>query len=339
MKSNHSQNLSTEQILGEILCELTEQLNRGGPIDLATYEAQYPELASQIRELVPTIEVMNDLGWSDGSRTTDGQSTAPSGSEWLGTPLDEPRPLGDFRILRELGRGGMGVVYEAEQLSLGRRVALKVLPYASVVDRNAITRFKNESRAAAGLDHPHIVSVYAVGEDRGVHYYAMQLIRGQSLADLIAQLKQRRSKSEPTHDDSNDVDLSASTQRESGNQITADALSSSERPEFFRAVAQLGIQAADALQYAHNQGVLHRDIKPGNLLLDTEANLYVADFGLARLEADAGVTMTGDLVGTLRYMSPEQALAKHSIIDHRSDIYSLVRHPLRIADVATRLYR
>ena len=97
--------------------------------------------------------------------------------------------LGDFRILRELGRGGMGVVYEAEQISLGRRVALKVLPFAAMLDKQQLARFKNEARAAATLDHPNIVAIHSVGSERGVHYYAMQLIEGQSLAEMIAGLQ------------------------------------------------------------------------------------------------------------------------------------------------------
>ncbi len=101
------------------------------------------------------------------------------------------RTLGDYRILRELGRGGMGVVYEAEQLSLGRRVALKVLPFAAMLGKQQLTRFKNEARAAATLDHPNIVAIYSVGSEGDVHYYAMQLIDGQSLAQVIATLRRK----------------------------------------------------------------------------------------------------------------------------------------------------
>src|SRR5207244_8826198 len=103
--------------------------------------------------------------------------------------IEPGAPLGDYRLIREIGRGGMGVVYEAEQLSLARRVALKVLPFAAALDAKQLQRFKNEAQAAAHLQHQHIVPVYAVGSERGIHYYAMQFIDGQSLASLIADLK------------------------------------------------------------------------------------------------------------------------------------------------------
>ena len=119
-------------------------------------------------------------------------SQAASLSELTGREEVTPnRTLGDFRIIREIGRGGMGVVYEAEQLSIKRSVALKVLPFAALVDGRAIQRFKNEVAAVATLEHPHIVSVYAVGEERGIHYYAMRLIRGQSLATVIHELQKK----------------------------------------------------------------------------------------------------------------------------------------------------
>jgi serine/threonine protein kinase/Tfp pilus assembly protein PilF len=238
------------------------------------------------------------------------------------------KTLGDFRILRELGRGGMGTVFEAEQISMGRLVALKVLPFAAILHEKSLRRFQNEVRAAASLDHPHIVSVYSIGEERGVHFYAMQLIRGRTLAALIDELRRREKSvvSSPLSVAPKPAVLAADNGLTTTDTQTLAAPST--RPdlnarEHFRAMARLGIQAAEALQHAHDQGVLHRDIKPGNLLLDRERKLYVTDFGLARMETDAGLTMTGDIIGTLRYMAPEQALAKRVVIDHRADIYSL----------------
>jgi tetratricopeptide (TPR) repeat protein len=205
----------------------------------------------------------------------------------------------------------MGVVYEALQRSLNRRVALKVLPFAASLDARQLQRFKNEAQAAASLHHTHIVPVFGVGCERGVHYYAMQLIDGQTLAEVIAALR-------------NPPEGGAAAGPAGS---TAQAVLSTERcgrsPDFFRSVARLGVEAAEALDHAHQLGVVHRDVKPGNLMVDAAGKLWVTDFGLARLGTDAGLMMTGDLVGTLRYMSPEQALAKRVPIDHRTDVYSL----------------
>ena len=241
--------------------------------------------------------------------------------------------LGDFQIVRELGRGGMGVVYEAVQISLGRRVALKVLPFAAALDARQLQRFKHEAQAAALLHQPHIVPVFGVGEARGVHYYAMQYIEGQDLACLIRRLRQQARKvpavaNPETGRDVPSSDLPVapnSPSVETAVAVVAGASTVGSWPSisYVRAVARLGIQAAEALEHAHQLGVIHRDIKPANLLLDLRDNLWITDFGLAQLRGQTGLTVTGDLVGTLRYMSPEQALANRVVIDQRSDIYSL----------------
>jgi serine/threonine protein kinase len=253
--------------------------------------------------------------------------------------------LGDFRIMREVGRGGMGVVYEAEQISLGRRVALKVLPFASTLDPKQLQRFKNEAQAAAHLHHQHIVPVYATGCERGVHYYAMQYVEGQTLAALIAELRRlagRETEStqsapspvaEPTGPYVPGALPSSSTPQPAA--LTTE--SSVKDPDFFRTVARLGVQAAEALEHAHQLGIVHRDVKPANLLVeafstvppltrevvDEGPHLWITDFGLAQVQSHASLTLTGDLVGTVRYMSPEQTLAKRGMLDHRTDIYSL----------------
>ena len=307
---------------------ITRKLEAGEPIDLAQYTDEYPAQVEPLRKLLPALEALY-LAGHQGSLAADGDSRCVVGD------AGDHGQLGDFRLIRELGRGGMGTVFEAEQISMGRRVALKVLPFAAIARENSLQRFRNEVRAAAALDHPHIVSIYSVGEERGVHYYAMQLVRGQTLADMIGELRKVRSADSrcriaegegsptsecPTIDSS--VPLSPATKRDEEARIST-ATDSRHAAECYRTVARLGIQAAEALQHAHDQGVLHRDIKPSNLMLDREGELYVTDFGLARIEADAGMTMTGDMVGTLRYMAPEQALAKRVVVDHRADIYSL----------------
>jgi len=282
--------------LAELIDELTALLQAGGSPDLEEFVSKHPEHAAKIRELWPALELLQYL--DPPSDVTD-------------TAGFTPGVLGDYRLVREVGRGGMGVVYEAEQISLNRAVALKILPFAATIDPKQLQRFQNEARAAASLHHEHIVPVYGVGCERGVHYYAMQFIAGRSLSELIVQLKKEQTEC-----------ALASTES------TAPVARAATVPDFggggyWRRMAELIAQAADALEYAHSLGVVHRDVKPGNLLLDGRGSLWVADFGLAKFGADVGVTMTGDLLGTLRYMSPEQALAKHGLVDHRTDVYSL----------------
>ncbi len=299
----------SDSIQAELVEQFLERLQAGESLDPSAFAAQYPEHAKALGQLLPALQMMAELSRSAvRDRCGLPVSEAISASE-LGV-------VGDFRILREVGRGGMGVVYEAEQLSLHRRVALKVLPLAGGLDPRQLQRFKTEAQAAALLHHTNIVPIHAVGCERGVHYYAMQFIDGQTLAQLI---NERRSfEHSPPIDDG----PSASPA------VTAAARSVSPTPssrtgEFMRMAATLGIQAALALDHAHGQGVIHRDIKPANLLLDAAGRLWITDFGLARLQDDNGLTMTGDLLGTLRYMSPEQALARRGYLDHRADIYSL----------------
>ena len=261
-------------------------------------------------------------------------------------------PLGDFRIIREIGRGGMGVVYEAFQLSLGRMVALKVLPFASALNPRNLQRFKNEAQAAAQLHHTNIVPVYAVGHERGVHFYAMQLIEGQSVSALIRDLRTQAGKT--TADQASSVrgllpqaGRRCPARRESPNRretisLPAGSLStqrSHRGAEFYRTAARLMVQAAKALEHAHSFGVIHRDIKPANLLIDTRGNLWVTDFGLAQILADGQLTHTGDLVGTLAYMSPEQAGGgRHAARPPHRHLFA-GRDALRAADARAALWR
>jgi serine/threonine protein kinase/WD40 repeat protein len=222
----------------------------------------------------------------------------------------------------------MGVVYEAHQISLGgRRVALKVLPFAGMFDPRHLLRFQNEARAAACLHHPHIVPVYAVGCDRGVHYYAMQFIDGLTLAAAIegfqTQNQRTRLDTGPDQDAGPPPDEPVAVAAAVTPAVAALSTERATRPhEYIRTVARLGRQAAGALDHAHQQGIIHRDIKPANLLLDGDRNVWVTDFGLAHFREECGVTRTGEVIGTLRYMSPEQTQGQR-VVDQRTDIYSL----------------
>jgi hypothetical protein len=185
--------------LYDLIEQLTERLNRKEPVDLEAVAAEHPQHADELRKVWPSLAILADL------RSADGRSALsfPPGNGAAGAaPTGE---LGDYRIVREIGRGGMGIVYDAEQISLGRRVALKVLPFAGVLDERQLKRFKNEALAAAQLSHPHIVDVYGVGCERGVHYYTMRLIDGESLQQLIGELRQhddahRKTVTDPAHE-------------------------------------------------------------------------------------------------------------------------------------------
>jgi serine/threonine protein kinase len=304
-----------DPLLNDLLDEAAARAQAGEAVDVDAYARAHPRYADQLRALLPAVLAMARLGPAADA----GQMSFP--------PADAgavPEALGDFRVVREIGRGGMGIVYEAEQLSLGRRVALKVLPFAATMDPRHLQRFKNEARAAASLRHPHIVPVYWVGSDRGVHYYAMQLIEGWSLSTTIESMRRAAGSVEP-----DGRPATAATQTPSGAASpTAPEALLSTLPSFggaayFEAVARLAVQAAEALEHAHQLGVVHRDIKPGNLLVDNQGRLWVADFGLAKWVYAEELTLTGVPLGTLRYMSPEQAQAKHDLVDHRTDVYAL----------------
>jgi len=204
--------------------------------------------------------------------------------------------LGDFEIVGEMGRGGMGVVYRARQVSLNRVVALKVMPEGMLGSGSAVARFQKEARAAAKLHHTNIVPVYSQGVQDGRYYYAMELIHGVSLGELIRE-----------------EDPPAGPSADAWREIRGD----------MRNVARLIANVADALDHAHRSGVLHRDIKPQNLLLGSDRELHITDFGLANVLDEPSVTQTGEMVGTPAYMSPEQVAADPHAIDRRTDIYSL----------------
>ncbi len=278
---------------------------------------EYPDLAEELRPCLAGL-VLIEQGFGKG-RPSDSASIHKE----PGSDFEMPTALGDFRIVREIGRGGMGIVYEAQQLSLGRRVALKVLSFASGLDPVRLQRFRNEAQSAAQLHHTHIVPVYAVGSDRGVHYFAMQFIDGHSLAQVVESIRQTK-KSIATKESSTHVEgANASTQDSFELDATMSMDSRSSRNRYYRSVAKIVVQAAEGLAHAHLYGVVHRDIKPANLMLDPVGNIWITDFGLAQIQSDSNLTRSGDMLGTLRYMSPEQSSGGKTPMDHRTDIYSL----------------
>ena len=423
-----SEPVAESGIVLELAEEFVERYRRGERPSLNEYAARYPQFADEIREVFPAMAIMENV-----APVEDASLAAAPADVLLGF-----EQLGDFRIIREVGRGGMGVVYEAEQLSLGREVAIKVLP--PTVSRRRRHRFEREARAAARLHHTNIVPVFGVGEFRGMHYYVMQFIQGLGLNDVLNELRRMQaaggteigtpaasdlhavrrpnvsvqeiartllsgefehaadlpagpSERFPAPTDSEGLDgsadphpagatgqptvdyrtphrtgaprvvrpvhielqpaLSAAPPAPSSGAPSASAARPPARPvsaadtfalsgstvlaarsgdapsngrrgarsrTYWHSVAHIGRQVADALEHAHDQGILHRDIKPGNLLLDTHGTVWITDFGLAKAEDHRDITQTGDVLGTLRYMPPE-ALEGRS--DPRGDLYSL----------------
>jgi serine/threonine protein kinase/Tfp pilus assembly protein PilF len=315
--------------------EYLAALEAGQPPDRAAFLDRHADIAEALADCLEGLEFVHGLA-PELSPADEGDRAG----EPAATDLQLEVPLGDYRIVREIGRGGMGVVYEAMQLSLGRRVALKVLPFAAALDPRQLQRFRNEAQAAAHLHHSNIVPVFGVGCERGVHFYAMQFIEGQTLAAVIGEL--RRAENEPEalatvtprasvavaeHQGKDEAVTTPHGQgavtEETPARASLTTLGERRGREYYRKVAELGVQAAQALEYAHQTGVVHRDIKPANLLVDARGNLWITDFGLAHVQSDAPLTLTGDLIGTLRYMSPEQALGQRDLVDRRSDLYSL----------------
>jgi eukaryotic-like serine/threonine-protein kinase len=244
-------------------------MESGQQVDIETCVSEHPELQESLRRCLTSLQLLQHA-----------VSELPSENKFARTPTTGTH-LGDFLLHREIGRGGMGVVYAATQVSLNRTVALKVLPESLWLQPKRIRRFQMEAQAAAHLHHPNIIPIYAIGDEGNTRFYAMPLIDGESL-DILPK-KQWSENS-------------------------------------FRPLIDMAIAVGNALQHAHDLGVIHRDIKPSNLIYDRTGKIWVTDFGLAQQVNQPNLTVTGELVGTLNYMSPEQALGEP--IDHRTDVYS-----------------
>src|SRR5262245_5518322 len=283
------------------------------------YASRFPELAERIRRVFPALQLLEEFK-PEISETRNAE------------PI--PKQLGEFRIVRLIGRGGMGVVYEAIQETLDRRVALKVLPADLGRDPSFQDRFRREAKTAARLHHTNIVAVHGAGQAEGYHFLVMQLIDGMGLDSILARLRGKSlpfdTKSAPSGDVATRVVNGVSRPNE---QIQTAEVNSplvnlyhDDRAEYYRTIADLMAQAADAIAYAHEHAVIHRDIKPANILLcevrsfqssefrsvsnafDPKGGLkpMVADFGLAKAEGASDLTRSGFVVGTPRYVAPER---------------------------------
>jgi serine/threonine protein kinase len=304
------------QELVEVLERYMADLESGIAPDEQALLAAHPDLADELRPYLESLRLL------DGATRDIRLPRANANGTQDDTAPQNARQIGEYRIVREIGRGGMGIVYEAHQKSLNRKVALKILPFAAVLDQRQIARFRNEAQAAAQLHHPHIVPVFAVGQEQGVNYYAMQFIDGQSLEQVIRELRAEEVRRATNSTKGRGAANGSTTTLHYRPANALPSRKSLEHGDLFRTVARLGREAAEALHHAHEHSIVHRDIKPSNLMIDGDGKLWVTDFGLARIQSTNGVTLTGDVIGTLRYMSPEQANGS-ALVDARTDVYSL----------------
>jgi serine/threonine protein kinase/Flp pilus assembly protein TadD len=305
-----------------LLGELIDLLNAGEAVDAALVRSQHPDIAEDVLSELCEFQSLGAAGVTDG-----------------------PRTFGAYRIAGELGRGGMGVVYDAQDLAMDRRVALKILPPGLVVDPRSVERFRREARLAGRLSHPNIVAVHATGIENGTPYIAMELVDGESLekvlerkrpkapaaprrlsARLTARFSRRVEADGATASLPASVPAAAETPSPSAEDESWSRIPSSPEGmdlEYCLRMAKTFAAVADALEHAHSHGIVHRDLKPSNLMLTPGGALRILDFGLARLEGQENLTASGEIVGTPRYMSPEQIEAGSAPPDQRSDIYAL----------------
>jgi serine/threonine protein kinase/tetratricopeptide (TPR) repeat protein len=287
--------------LAAALAEYLAALEAGAPLDRATFLDAHAHLADDLPDLLDKLEQVQ------GVRRA-AEVVAPQPAE----PLGLPNSVGEYRLVREVGRGGMGVVYEAEHAALHRRVAVKVVP---TPDPAARDRLLLEARVQSLLVHPHVVPVHAVGEGTGFAYIVLHYVEGQSLNAVL----RATTRSAPPPPDE-------------GVALLASGLLNGFGPNdpdghtplgFVRRVSRLTAAAADALGFAHDRHILHRDVKPGNLLLDVRGHLWLTDFGLAR-RVSPDVTV-GERAGTTRYMAPElfDAPERRGRVGPEADVYAL----------------
>lgn len=315
-RSNDPDRGSSESEIDDLVADYVDRLNDGKPLDAEEVLARYPAFGEELLQRLGAfvkIEPPSRIRESLGA---------------LGT-------LGDYTLRRQIGRGGMGVVYEAWEHSMDRPVAVKVLPGAAAADDKTFNRFMREARTAGRLSHPNVVPVFATGLKENTAYYAMELVDGETLAQILARLRAAAS----TPEEREEALATISGRFRKGEEIET---ARPETPSTAAASARRGVRetddvelgyyvtiakafagVAEGLHHAHTKGIIHRDIKPSNLILDREGRLRILDFGLARLEGQESLTLSGDVVGTPLYMSPEQARARRIPIDHRTDVYSL----------------
>jgi WD40 repeat protein len=277
-----------DQRLERVLADYLHAVEAGDPFDREALLRQHPELAGDLRSFFGNRDAMQRIAEPIQKQAAALPETIGATENTAAGVGAAVRYFGDYELLEEIARGGMGVVYKARQVSLNRSVAVKMILAGQLAAAADVQRFHAEAQAAGNLDHPNIVPIYEVGEHEGQHFFSMKLIEGGSLA-------------------------------ERGTRGEGRGASIGEQRKAARMVATV----ARAVHHAHQRGILHRDLKPANILLDAGGEPHITDFGLAkRVEGDSGQTRTGAIVGTPSYMAPEQARAE-KVLTTAADVYSL----------------
>jgi len=287
----------------QVMATCLDRMEREGPSAIEAICAEHQEIASELRRRLETLRSIGFLTQADDA----------AGDEF-------PERLGDFRLLQKLKGGGMGVVYAAEQVSLGRVVALKLIRPEQLYFPGSRERFQREAEAIARLRHPGIVPIYSVGEERGIPYFAMELVNGCSLTEVVRALSDR----EPERLREKDLTAILESKLEAGpGERPSGSPVPPRRGSWADACVRITRDLADALSHAHRLGVLHRDLKPSNVMITREGRVVLLDFGLAVLEGASRLTSAGSRVGSAPYMPPEQISGQPNEVDERSDVYSL----------------
>jgi len=325
MMSNSDEQRDPLEVL---FSEFLQRKREGDPISIEEFAIEHSELADDIRDLFPTLASLEKAR----------SSQAANDPFQTGEDISGGLMLGEYRLLREIGVGGMGIVYEAMQETMQRRVAVKVLPQEFSQQEVRRNRFVQEARTVAKLSYRNIVPIFDFGESNNRYYFAMRLIQGAGLDWIILRMSEDDRPLTSTevlqHFQQQGIPLSEEEEMEVDDDSLADEFDFTTsanqeqeqkhkwilRQDSWRQIARIGLQAARALNHAHQAGILHRDIKPGNLLLDSDGVIWITDFGLAKSENELSLTAPDDVVGTLRYISPERF---HGQVDARSDIYAL----------------
>ncbi len=283
----------------EVLAAFAEAFERDGDASIAVYASKHPSLKTEIEATAEALRVLL------------------SASVQMKPPPDVPPSLppriGRLQVIRELGHGGMGIVYLANDPTLGRDVAVKILPTPAATIPVALERFRREVRAVAQVRHPNIVAVHEVGTWENAPYFAMEFIDGAGLDVILGRLTARAS--EPLKSTDLLPDPTRATTAADGR--------SSRGGSFVEAAVRMIVRLADALDHAHRAGVVHRDVKPGNVLIDQDGEPHLADVGLALNSDEAALTKTGGTPGTPAYMAPERFKSGSDGIGPPTDVYGL----------------